>query len=495
MPAKVSWPFGFLKESTDRCIGPSGKNFSRVLYKVEFGSLHRLNATRCYLFSFGHAIIIEMRKVFVSSMIAVLACPFVLPAQEPAAEAPKAAKSSPYSSLLGEVTAIGADGKQITLKTDAGASSAVTLDDKTHFMKVAPGEKDLKKATDVRFSEIGVGDRVLARVRKLEDGSASPATTVVVMTKAALAQHQDRNQAEWQTRGLVGTVSLVNPATKEITIKTQGGDAKQVVIEPSDKVQVRRYAPNSVKFSDASPSTLGDIKAGDTIRVLGTKNEDNTRVQPEEIVYGTFVRQAGTILAIDAAAGTVRMTDLTTKKPVTVKVTPATTLKKILPETAAMMARMQSGGGRPGMGGGSPGAGGPAVPGGNRAPGSASPDGAPAGVSRGMSPGGPGPTGPGSYAQGAPGGRMPGAGGPGGMGGGGRRFDPARILENAPSITLADLKPGDAIMVSSSGGTDPATISAISLVAGVEPLLTAPTKPGQAAGPNTSWNFEMSIPQ
>ena len=86
---------------------------------------------------------------------------------------------------------------------------------------------------------------------------------------------------------------------------------------------------------------------------------------------------------------------------------------------------------------------------------------------------------------------------PGGMGAGGmggRRMDPSKMMERMPTITLADLKAGDVIMVSSSGMKD-GMISAISLVAGVELLLTAPAKPGQAAGPNTSWNFEMSIPQ
>jgi len=428
-----------------------------------------------------------MYKFRVSNVIAIAlamaASPFIALAQDTATAKP-AAKASPFTSLLGEVTAIDPDGKQMTLKPDTGATAQVVLDAKTHYMKIAPGEKDLKKASDVQFSEIGIGDRVLARVRKLEDGSVSPATTVVVMTKASLAQHHERNQAEWQTRGTVGTVSVVNPATKEVTLKTQGAEGKQVVLEPSDKVNVRKYAPNSVKFSDAVPSSIAEIKVGDTIRVLGTKNEDGSRIVPEEIVYGTFVRQAGTIVAIDSAAGTVKMTDLATKKPVTVKVDSFTTLKKLPPMMAAMMANRQAGGraGAPGAtgSGGALGAGRPG-----------SEAGAPASA-------GSGSAGPGSAAggmrqgQGRPGGdsQSPGQGG-----GGGRRFDAARALDQMPSITLADLKAGDAIIVSSSGGGDPAMISAISLVAGVEPLLTAPGKAGQAGGPNTSWNFEMSIPQ
>ncbi len=455
-------------------------------------------AASCYLLVFYRAILDEMCKFLVFSVIAVVpgfvSGVKVAFAQE--AAAPKvAAKASPFNSLLGEVTAIGSDGKQITLKPDSGTPAEVVLDGKTHYMKVAPGEKDLKKATDIQFSEIGVGDRVLARVRKLEDGSVSPATTVVVMTKAAIAQHQDRGQAEWQTRGITGTVTVVNAATNEVTLKTQGADAKQIVVEPADKVNVRRYAPNSVKFSDSTASSVAEIKAGDTIRVLGTKNEDGTRVKPEEIVYGTFTRQAGTIVAIDAAAGTVKMTDLATKKPVTVKVDGATSMKKLPPMMAQMMVMAQNGGRMPGgpagpggaMGGGAPGAGG-SIPAGGTPNSAGQYSGAPGGMRQGRPAGGDGMAG--GMGPGGPGG--PGTTGQGGMGG--RRMDPSKMMERMPTITLAELKPGDAIMVSSSGVKD-GMVSAISLVAGVEPLLTAPTKAGQAAGPNTSWNFEMSIPQ
>lgn len=428
----------------------------------------------------------EMQKFLLSSaLVAGLSLPGL--AQE-AAPAPAAAKASPYTSILGAVTAVGADGKQITLKPDTGAESNVNLDAKTHFMKVAPGEKDLKKAAEAQFSDISVGDRVLARVRKMDDGSVAPATTVVVMSKSEIVKQQERDQAEWQTRGVVGTVTAVDPATKSVTLKTQGADGKQVVIDAAPKVSVRKYAPNSVKFSDATQSSMADIKNGDTIRVLGAKNDDGSHVVPEQIIFGTIIRQAGTILAIDAAAGTVKMNDLATKKPVIIKVNSSTSMKKLPEMVAAMMARSQNGGGQ-----GAPGA--AAAGGGERGPGS--------GPGSGMRPenGRPGPgagadsrAAAGAGSSGVPGSGAPfGMGAPGGPGGmGGRRMDPARMLERLPQITLADLKVGDAIMISSSGGAEP---TAISLVAGVEALLTAPARPGQAAGPNLSWNFEMSIPQ
>ena len=56
----------------------------------------------------------------------------------------------------------------------------------------------------------------------------------------------------------------------------------------------------------------------------------------------------------------------------------------------------------------------------------------------------------------------------GGQGGG----DPQQMLSRAPAIQFADLKKGDAVMlVSTDGATD---VTAITLLAGVEPLLEAP---------------------
>jgi Cu/Ag efflux protein CusF len=426
-----------------------------------------------------------MRKLVLLGLSSIVtAGSFAVWAQD-AQPAAKTAKPSPYVSTIGEVTNVDTAAKKLTIKPDAGDPVSVPLDDKTHFLKIAPGEKDLKKATESQLSELKAGDRVSARSRKLDDGSLSAATTVLLMSKEEIAKSQEKNLQDWQTNGLMGTVTAVDPATKQITMKTTAADPKQVVIEPADKVTVRRYAADSVKFSDAKPSTMAEIKVGDTIRVLGKKNDDVTRVTPDEIIYGTFVRQAGTILSIDAAAGTISMKDLATKKPVVVVVNASTVQKKLPEMLAQMMARMQNGGA------GGPGAGGAGA--GGSGAGGAPQGGRPQGAGQGGPPQGDRPQGVSGMPPGAGGGGMPPGGGPGGGRGG--RMDPSRILERAPSITLADLKVGDAVMISSSSGGDSSKVTAITLVAGVEPLLTAPTKPGQQQAPASAWNFEMSIPQ
>ena len=60
-------------------------------------------------------------------------------------------------------------------------------------------------------------------------------------------------------------------------------------------------------------------------------------------------------------------------------------------------------------------------------------------------------------------------------GGGTRRggADFQDMLERMPPLKLDELKPGDAIMLSATNGADPASVTAINVLAGVEPLLTA----------------------
>jgi hypothetical protein len=48
------------------------------------------------------------------------------------------------------------------------------------------------------------------------------------------------------------------------------------------------------------------------------------------------------------------------------------------------------------------------------------------------------------------------------------------MLERSPAATLADLKAGDAIVVLSTEGATQGKVTAITMLAGVEPILTQP---------------------
>ena len=389
----------------------------------------------------------------------------LLQAQDAAQPAP--AKSR-YVSTIGEVLSIDAAAKQVKVKTDKGEEVTIALEDRTSFLRMPPGEKDLAKAARIELKDISIGDRVLARTRPMDGGAMSPAASIILMTKSDLAEFHEKSRAEWEKRGTVGTVASLDPATKTITISVPSGltpkDTKNAIVDPSDKLVYRRYAPGSAKFSDAQASTFAEIKVGDRIRVLGDKTEDGSHIKAEEVVTGTFRTLAATIISIDPATNTLKVNDLAVKKgaPITVKVNTDTSIKR-LPERLSMMLARAQNGGAAGPGGAAGGAG-AAGRGGEGGAAGAGPDG-------------------------------PGGGGPGGGMGGGGVANLPKMIEGLPQITLADLKPGDALVISAVAGNDASEVTAITAIAGVEPILTAPSKGGGSAV-SGNWNFgDIGMPQ
>jgi hypothetical protein len=65
--------------------------------------------------------------------------------------------------------------------------------------------------------------------------------------------------------------------------------------------------------------------------------------------------------------------------------------------------------------------------------------------------------------------------------------DVGQMLDRLPQLPLSELKPGDAIMISTTQGNDPARATVIMLLAGVEPLLTA--SPSATRDIMSGWNL------
>ena len=354
---------------------------------------------------------------------------------------------------IGEVKSIDPATKQLTIKTDAGSVVAVSVTEKTTYKKLAPGEQTLTNATDITFTDIAEGDRVMARGTVAEDRKSVPATQVIVMTKGDLAKKQEAERLEWRRRGILGVITALKPETNEITIsnRTMAG-TQSVVIPVSDKTEMKRYAPDSIRFGDAKPSTFAELKVGDQLRALGDRTEDPLRFNPQKVVTGSFRTVGGVVTAIDPATGEIKINELEKKTPLTIVIKQDAVLRRFPSEMGAMMGGFNRGAGGPGGPGGAPAGGGqPAQGGGQGQPGS-----------RPQGPGGPG-------------------GGPGGRGG----FNINDMLERLPTISIADVKVGDTIIVSSTQGVDPHRLTAISLVAGADTLLAmlAP-RPQQGQTPN-----------
>jgi Domain of unknown function (DUF5666) len=316
------------------------------------------------------------------------------------------------------------------------------------MVRTAPGQKDLKDAVPMRLPEVQVGDRMVARGVASADNKSLVASSIIVMTRGDVAQKQQRDREDWQKRGTGGLVNSIDNASSTITLSTTvAGASKTVSVHVSNDTVVRRYAPDSVKFDDATRGTLDQIKPGDQLRARGARNADGSELTAEEIVSGTFRNISGVISAIDAENKTISLTDLATKKPVVVKITAESQVRKLSPFLAQGIAARLKGGA-----------------------GSARPGGASEGDTRPATTSRPADAPSGGDARGP----RPGGGG-----------DVQQMLNRLPAATLADLQKGDAVMMVTTQGAPNSPVTAITLLGGVEPILTA----SQASSLLTPWNL------
>jgi len=363
---------------------------------------------------------------------------------------------TPLTQKVGAVKSI--NGSALVLTADGGSEVSVTVASNAKIVQVAPGEKDLKSATPIALTDLQVGDRILVRGRASDDAKTMMAVGVIAMKRTDLEAKKTQDREDWQKRGIGGLVSAVDPATGTITISTgTGASAKTVAIHTTKGTVLRRYAPDSVQFDAAKPAALDQIKPGDQVRSRGTKSADGSEFAADEIVSGTFRNLAGIITAIDASAQTISLTDLISKKPMVVKITAQSQLRKIPAQMAQIIAfRLK---------GGATGASGAAGTGGASGQGGAAPAGAT--PNGGSANGGPPNGGQRSGGAGA------GAGGGGNGSGGGGRGDFQQIVSRLPASSLADFQKGDAVMVVSTEGTDADGVTAITMLGGVEAILAA----------------------
>jgi hypothetical protein len=322
---------------------------------------------------------------------------------------------------FGEVISINPAEKQVVIKTVEGNVTA-SFDDKTQFKSVPPGAESLEGAQPITLADVSVGDIMMARGRVSEDKKSVLARQFIVMNKTAIAEKQNRERESWRTHGVAGRVTAIDRQARELTLslRTPTGERPATIALPASAI-LRRYAPDSIRFADAVPSSLEELKVGDQVRARGEKSQDGTRVVAEEIVSGSFRVLGGPILSVDPSKAEIVVNDVATKKPVTVLINANSTLRKVPAEVVASMAQKS--------------------------------------------------------AQGGGGGATPTASG-NGQGDGARgqvnSTDLLEVFDRLPPVTVGELKPGPMVLISSTAGADPSRVTAILLATGLDPLFVRP---------------------
>ena len=258
---------------------------------------------------------------------------------------PFAAQAQPSKSFVGTVVSLRVESAAVEVKPDSGDAMIAQLTSDTLAQKIAPGEKDLKKAEAIQVTDLAKGDRVLVTL----EPDSTRIRRIVVMPAKEIANRNDADRLDWQKRGVAGIVSAKSGSQITVTNTTLTGEV-QTKISVTETTAIKRYAPDSVKFADAQPSKLADISVGDQVRARGEKSADGLTMRAQDVVFGTFLIEAGAIAAIDPETRQMKVKELGTNKLLTVKLTADSQLKQMF----AMPQEMPAGRALPGRGPGGP---------------------------------------------------------------------------------------------------------------------------------------------
>lgn len=336
--------------------------------------------------------------------------------------------------VFGTVKAIDPAAMRASVLTDAGETVTVVFAADTRYLRVPPDAKTFENGTKITFAEVGVGDRVYAGGRYEAETKSVAARLLVVMSKSDIERRREGERSEWKRRGLAGTVSAVDAQKQELTVQVRSREgAKSLTLGVTPDTVFRRYVPDTVKFSEARPSSLADLKAGDQLRALVKQGGEGQRPVCEEVVSGEFLTVGGTVTAVDAAKGEIKINLLKTQKPLTINLRPETLMRRVGPEVLAALGAPK-----------------PQQPAAQPQPNAAA---------------------------------APGA----------RGVDLQEMLERLSPLEFEQVKPGQMIVVSSTKGTDPNRITAITVIAGLDPLLKQPAPPRGRTPPNPNTGLPSGV--
>lgn len=348
------------------------------------------------------------------------------------------------TNVSGEVTVADAAAHKVIIKTDAGAAIILNTDEKSSLLRIPAGENSLANAAKIEFADIHMGDKVLARGTYNTDRSQLAAVRLVVLSKSDIDAKHQQELEDWRKHGIFGVVKSVDPQNKKIELEMKVAGVITPITVESANTGFMRYAPTSLAFADAKSSTLTEIKPGDQLRALGSKSSDGKTYSAEKIISGSFQTIGVTITEVDVPNNIIRGTTLDKKKPITLLITKDSVMHRIPPQMAQGVARRLA---------------------------AQDPDAAPAPAGANGAQSSPGANRPAGAGDGQ---RSAGATGQGGPGGGGRgNIDIPQMIDMLPNIPLSDLKAGDILAVASSASGDPANVTAIKLVAGMDGVINA----------------------
>ena len=234
--------------------------------------------------------------------------------------------------LTGEISSIDSSGGKIVITTEVKTAVTVIFNDKTAFRKVSPGQTSAMNAEQIKITDLQIGDRILipGGIGK----EKTPVSQIIVMARSEINAQREEDSEKRRARTVSGRISGINSQKKEISVRSRGrsGGESENLIVAAGNAKLLRYAPDSLKLTEAVAGSFTDLRVGDQVRIVGDRIAKRRRVAAEEIVSGSLMRAVGTIAEINEARSELTVKNIQTGQTVSIVVGKNTALRRITPE-------------------------------------------------------------------------------------------------------------------------------------------------------------------
>jgi hypothetical protein len=226
--------------------------------------------------------------------------------------------------IFGQVFGIDPLGGDMLVKSPSGDIGGLRFDRTTAFTRAS---LDASPAAPARITppEVNDGDLICARATEEHDSVVMDGSRVLVASRAEIQERQKANLVQWSTSGASGEVVKLNEKEGSFILERTlpGGATGNLLVETSRLTRFRRYPAGLAHLTDATAAPPARIRVGDRLYVRGDPSADGASMKARVILLDGFQALTATIDSLDALAETVTLHELSTGKPIEVRIRPS----------------------------------------------------------------------------------------------------------------------------------------------------------------------------
>lgn len=186
---------------------------------------------------------------------------------------------------------------------------------------------DASSAAPARITppEVNSGDLICARATKERGSVIMAGLRVLVASRREIQEQQKANLVQWSKSGASGEVVKLNEKEGSFILERTlpGGATENLLVETSRSTRFRRYPAGLAHLTDATAAPTAHIRVGNRLYVRGDPSADGASMKARVVLLDGFQAMTATIDSLDALAESVTLHELSTGKPVEVRIRPA----------------------------------------------------------------------------------------------------------------------------------------------------------------------------